>query len=270
MPELAEVAFYRRRWDTGLGKRVRSVELHAGKRIFRGTDTAALSAGLSGATLRESLQHGKQMAFRFSGGRWLGIHLGMTGKFRTDVPEHIASGREHLILRQARQALVFEDFRLFGRVLYHEGKAEPDWWQGLPPEILSEAFTIDRVREFLIRRKGSPIKSVLLMQDGFPGIGNWMADEICWQAQIDPHTKAGAIADSRRHLRKLYSKTRDVSRTAMETIAVDWSDPPRAWLFRHRWKDGHTCPRTGKPIQRDLIGRRRTAWVPGYQQPLSR
>ena len=27
------------------------------------------------------------------------------------------------------------------------------------------------------------------MQEGSPGIGNWMADEILWQAGIDPRQK---------------------------------------------------------------------------------
>jgi len=42
MPELAEVEYARKRWDPGLNHEVLAVELHAKKRIFRGTDTRAL------------------------------------------------------------------------------------------------------------------------------------------------------------------------------------------------------------------------------------
>ena len=38
---------------------------------------------LAGAKLVASEARGKQMAFRFSRGAWLAVHLGMTGKLRT-------------------------------------------------------------------------------------------------------------------------------------------------------------------------------------------
>jgi len=34
------------------------------------------------------------------------------------------------------------------------------------------------MEQFLTRHGRAPIKAVLLLQSGFPGIGNWMADEI--------------------------------------------------------------------------------------------
>ena len=44
----------------------------------------------------------------------------------------------------------------------------------------------EKVADFLQRRARAPIKAVLLMQERFPGIGNWMADEILWRAAIHP------------------------------------------------------------------------------------
>ena len=41
MPELAEVEYFRKRWDAGLGKRIVAVQLHGEKRIFRETDGAS-------------------------------------------------------------------------------------------------------------------------------------------------------------------------------------------------------------------------------------
>ena len=46
---------------------------------------------------------------------------------------------------------------------------------------------------FLKRRAQAPIKAVLLMQERFPGIGNWMADEILWRAAIHPKQAAGSL-----------------------------------------------------------------------------
>ena len=67
MPELAEVEYYRRQWDAGLGARILAVELHARKRVFRGSDTREIVRRLTGARLVQSIARGKQMLFRFSG-----------------------------------------------------------------------------------------------------------------------------------------------------------------------------------------------------------
>jgi formamidopyrimidine-DNA glycosylase len=77
MPELAEVEYYRRQWDAGLGERIVRVHLHETKRVFRGTDNGMVRQ-LRGERLRSSEAAGKQMLFRFSGDFWQGIHLGMS------------------------------------------------------------------------------------------------------------------------------------------------------------------------------------------------
>ena len=67
MPELAEVEFYRKQWDCGLGGKIVRLHVNAAKRDFRGTDGATMVAHLSGARLISSEARGKQMLFRFSG-----------------------------------------------------------------------------------------------------------------------------------------------------------------------------------------------------------
>ncbi len=82
MPELAEVEWYRKQWDVGVGDAIVDLSLHARKYIFRGTSTDALGESLVGRKLIRSTRHGKQMLFQFLGDSWLGIHLGMPGKTR--------------------------------------------------------------------------------------------------------------------------------------------------------------------------------------------
>src|SRR5262245_15590976 len=180
MPELAEVEFFRRKWSAGRGQVVRRVDLHPGKRPFRGTDTTALRRWLKGRRLIESETHGKRMLFRFSGESWLGIHLGMTGELRVEPPGFRAGPHDHLVLRQKHHTLVFSDPRQFGRIRFHRGIEPPAWWRDLPPALTSSAFTLPRMRDYLARHARAPIKAVLLAQAGFPGVGNWMADEILW------------------------------------------------------------------------------------------
>ena len=97
MPELAEVEFYRRRWGVGQGQPIARVALHAGKRVFRGTNTDALRRNLRGARLLSSEAHGKQMLFHFSRHGWLGVHLGMTGELRVEPAAYAPAPHDHLV-----------------------------------------------------------------------------------------------------------------------------------------------------------------------------
>jgi len=264
MPELAEVEYYRRRWDPGLGRRVTRVSLHPRVRDFRDTDTARLAGSLPGAVLRGSEARGKQMLFRFSRGIWLGIHLGMTGRLEVAAGEATAGRHDHLILHQSGRALIFSDPRQFGRIRFSESAASPEWWASLPPSLLSEEFTPEILEAFLRRRARAPIKAVLMIQERFPGIGNWMADEILWRAEIHPATPAGRISFSA--ARVLWREIRLVARTAMHRIGEEREELPRGWLFHQRWSDGGLCPRTGVLLVRETIGGRTSCWSPGRQK----
>lgn len=261
MPELAEVEWFRKQWDPGLGRKVLRVALHPRARIFRGTDTPLLEKTLTGAKLIGSEARGKQMLFRFSTGQ-LGIHLGMTGQLHTAAANHEPAKHDHLVLFQRDLALIFTDFRLFGRVLFHEGRSDPAWWSKLPPEVLSDEFTQAGVAEFLARRK-APIKAVLLMQEKFHGIGNWMADEILWRIKIHPAAKASDLTAA--EAAAVWKGTREVAREAMRVIGAKWGDPPDSWLFNHRWGGDRQCPRCGVDLQRRPIGGRTTCWCPHCQ-----
>lgn len=264
MPELAEVEFYRKQWDCGRNARVRSVLLHADKKIFQGTDTAALAKTLRGATLRGSETHGKQMLFRFSNDGWLGIHLGMSGGMRVEPPDWTPGKHDHLVLRQKEQSLVLNDPRQFGRVLFYHGKAAPDWWSNRPAQILSPKFTVALVADFLKRHGRAPIKAVLLMQNGFPGVGNWMADEILWQSKIHPSRLAGKLRAE--EIKMLHAQTKLICRVSMQTIGKDNSDPPKSWLIHRRWERGGHCPVDGAGLRHAEIGGRTTCWCPSCQK----
>src|SRR4029453_5477370 len=109
---------------------------------------------------------------------WLGIHLGMSGELTVAPPDHVPGRHDHLVIVTEGHALVFNDPRMFGSVDFHVGKEPPKCGSKIAPPIFSSQFTVEAVATFLQRRRRAPIKAVLLMQERFPGIGNWMADEI--------------------------------------------------------------------------------------------
>lgn len=271
MPELAEVEFYRRRWDSGIGQRIHNVCLHPKAGIFKQTDTAALVTRLTDARLESSEAAAKQMLFRATSSDgeplWLGIHLGMTGELSAQPADHLPRKSDHLILRLLDRSLILADSRMFGRVRFTTGQATPDWWSGIAPAITSPAFTVGALTAFLSRRARTAIKPVLLMQERFPGIGNWMADEILWRAAIHPKRLAGSLAPA--EIKTLHRETRYVTANALRIIGAANTDtlvdPPKTWLFQHRWADGGLCPKTKAPLRRENIGGRTTCWSPARQ-----
>ncbi len=273
MPELAEAEFYRERWHRAAkGQAIVGVHTHDGKKLFRGIALPQFKQALTSARFLSSTAAAKQMLFRFSGDIWLGIHLGMSGELSVGPADYVTRKHDHLALRTRRYTLVFSDPRLFGRIQFHHGKAPPDWWSQIAPAILSSAFTAETVAVFLQRRARTPIKAALLMQARFPGIGNWMADEILWRAAIHPGRPAGSL--NTREARRLWRECRAVCRLALRTIAgVGGILPPDlnahipdTWLFNHRWADGGRCPKTKRRLIREEIGGRTTCWSPGRQK----
>ncbi len=257
MPELAEVEFFRKQWQPGIGKRIRHVHVHEDKKVFQEGCAGVLQV-LKGERIEASYTSGKQMLFRIGKQHWLGVHLGMSGRLATAYRSYEPSKHDHLILYTQETALIYEDPRLFGRIRYHSGVNEPDWWQALAPDILGPVFTRGYLKEILTRHARQPIKSLLLNQAYFPGIGNWMADEVCWRCRLHPRTLAGELTDERG--RELWKALRKCCRDALRVIGSDWSTPPNDWLFNHRWRDGGHCPRCDQPLIREQVGGRTTCW----------
>ena len=272
MPELAEVEFFRKRWHyAAIGQSVTRVRAHGSKKTFRESSAATIRRRLEGARLQTSVAAAKQMVFRFDDDLWLGVHLGMTGELTTTDLGSAQGKHDHLIIDCETVSLVFTDPRMFGGVRFHVGREKPDWWAKIAPALLSSSFSKTALVDFLQRRARSPLKAVLLMQERFPGIGNWMADEILWRAGIHPAQPSGSLTAAERT--KLYREIRTVCRNAMNAIAGRGEKLPHdlnagipdSWLFNHRWRDGGTCPKTKLPLERAEIGGRTTCWSPARQ-----
>jgi len=263
MPELAEVEWFRKQWGAGRGHEIVDVNAHARKYVFRGIDGDALRRNLIGKQLLRSKRSGKQMLFELSDDNWLGIHLGMTGKTHVESADFRPGKHDHLVLYQRERSLVFTDPRQLGQVRFHHGKGEPDWWRNRPPEIYSREFDQKLFDQFLDRHRKAPIKAALLMQNGFPGIGNWMADEILWRAKVLPSKRIRKLTAPERAT--IFRATKWVVRRSLETLGKDFSDPPKNWLIHQKWKRDGICPIHRIPLRHATIAGRTTAWCPKCQ-----
>jgi formamidopyrimidine-DNA glycosylase len=263
VPELAEVEQNRRVWAKGHGNKILEVVARNVRApIWRGMRPTDVVTTLTGKRLTDSETHGKQMLFQFDRDAWLGVHLGMTGNLSLEPRNYRLRKHDHLALRQGDHWLVFSDPRRFGRLRLAQGLERPTWWTRLPPPIFSAKFTKELVAEFCARRKRTPLKAMLLMQERFPGIGNWMADEILWRARLHPKILAGNLSPAL--VGKLYRSVRWVTDSAMQEVDENW-EFPSTWLFAHRWEAGGNCPRCGAKLSREKVGGRTTCWCPVCQ-----
>ncbi len=264
MPELAEVEFYRKQWSPGISKMVKRVHVHPDARIFREADPEIIQKQLKGKLLLDSHAHGKKLLFCFSGDIWLGIHLGMSGSMQVTIPEMVPARHDHLVLKMDSCTLVLMDPRMFGKVLFHQGKESPVWWSNLPAQPQDEAFDKAYFLSILKRFPRKSLKGLLLEQEVFPGIGNWMADEILWQARIHPALTGGELTSYRKN--KLFACIKSVCEISLKIIGTEWGDPPETWLFQNRWKRGGICPVSGKPLEYETIAGRTTCFSPAIQK----
>ncbi len=263
MPELAEVAFFCRQWDPGKRRVIQTVQLHKKARCFRVVDPKRLARILKGNCLIGSRTHGKRMLFQFEKASWLGVHLGMTGSLCIRSGDQHLEKHDHLALKTDIGWLVFNDPRQFGKIELFESSGLPKFWKELPLEVNSPKYNYEYFNLIIEKRKRGPLKSLLLLQELFPGVGNWMADEILWKARVRPDRTAASLIDAEK--KSLFRAVKFVCNGALKYIAPDYSDPPKTWLFQHRWKAGGNCPQTGEELNRSTIGGRTTCWSAKWQ-----
>src|SRR5688572_23969465 len=265
MPELPEVEAARRRLQRALrGRTIVSATALDDRIVFDQAPPRTVAAAVRGARVLAVRRWGKHLWLELDRRPWPAFHFGMTGSFvfyerPRDRPSH---ARLELVMDDGRRA-AFRDPRRFGRIrLHHDPRREPPISRlGFDP--LLGAATAAQLREAL-RRRRAPLKAVLLDQSVFAGVGNWVADEVLYQAGLSPTRAASSLTavEVSRLRRRLHS----VLEGAV-AVNADSDRFPATWLFHHRWvwRSGSTTAR-GEPIAHTVVGGRTTAWVPSRQR----
>ncbi len=190
MPELPEVEVVRRGLDQlAVGRTFGAVEvLHP--RAVRG-NTVDLTQVLPGLSITGTGRRGKFLWLLLSDAHVLLTHLRMSGQMLVGAPgftqhPHVRIRAELLAAGEGPLELAFVDQRTFGFWQYAElvdGIPQPALH--VAPDPFDSAFDL-RSAGRAVRRKNSPVKSVLLNQEVVSGIGSIYADEAMWAARIKP------------------------------------------------------------------------------------
>lgn len=300
MPELPEVETTVRGLDAAIrGATVRDAwtdyrsDFALGKEDIKDpAHFALLRLRVRGRKILGVERRAKNILIRLEGGVTILVHMKMTGHFLVGrftrdrktgkwiAPEgpmrddpynrHI---RFALTLDDGR-AVALSDMRRFAKVALVEGDPRASaHLANLGPEPLDGAFTFPVFRERLLRRGGKAIKTALLDQSSFVGVGNIYSDEALWRAGIHPEARAAEVDDAR--LRALWEAVREV---LAHGVYID-DDPTAEYrrpdgqkanfpLPRRAYRQtGKTCPRRGcgNVITRKVVNARAAHFCPTCQ-----
>ncbi|KAJ5247794.1 hypothetical protein N7468_002777 [Penicillium chermesinum] len=207
---------------------------------------------------------------------WLKIKDADTYYYRTDKPADKEWPPKYwkflLETTEPKTEAAFVDFRRLSRIRLVDCPADeirsysPLKENGPDPVADKDILTLSWLDEKL-KSKKVPIKALLLDQANISGIGNWMGDEILYNARIHPEQYSNTLRDDQ--IKDLHTSIHYVCKTAFDLLA-DSEKFPEHWLFKHRWGKGKknqpSVLPNGDKITFLTVGGRTSAVVPAVQK----
>lgn len=285
MPELPEVQTI----VTGLNTKLKG---HKIQKIW--TDwpksfdpsVAAVGKNVIGKKVLCVRRRAKNILIDFVGDKTLLVHLKMTGhllyrendwkkKADKDSPFHDPFNQfiRTIFYLDKNIELAFSDLRRFGEIKMFktsdEGKIPR--LMKLGPEPLDKSFTLKKLNERLQNKK-SLLKSVLLDQNVVSGIGNIYADEILWEAKLNPKKSVDSLSKIQKE--KLYKSIKKILKKAVELRGTSISDYRDAFGEKGSYqkvrkvykRDGENCYRCKTKLNRTKVSNRGTTYCPKCQK----
>ena len=251
MPELPDLQSFTGNLNKALGgKKVKEVSIVNAQKLKVPKET--LKKSIEKSTLEKVERVGKELHLTFSNGNVLGLHLMLHGElYILNEPNN----HKHKIIE-----LVFDDSTRLVMSDY-QGAAAPKLnpEESDAPDALSKDVDVKFLREALKRK--TSIKNVLLDQHAIRGIGNAYADEILWDAGINPFSIANKIPGDK--IKALATSIKKVLKDAIKHITKNHPDiikgEVRDFLNIHNAKKDKSP--TGAPILVKVVGGRKTYYT---------
>ncbi len=260
MPELPEVEIMRSYFENAaLHKEIEFLEFHDPLlKVFK-TEPEVLEKGLVGQKFLSTERIGKYLFARLSSGKWLHLHFGMTGDLELFRSEELPKYTRFVMGFTDGDKLAFRDLRKFGVI---ELVDNPQAYQAdnkLGVDLL-KVTSSDFVSALQARKVA--IKTALLDQKHFAGIGNWIADEMLFNCGVHPQTPCTKLNEQQ--LGQLCEEAKDIVKEAIKTD-THYGDFPKHFFVNYR-KEGALHPDyPNSPVERLVVGGRGTFIVPEKQ-----
>ncbi|XP_022949541.1 formamidopyrimidine-DNA glycosylase isoform X1 [Cucurbita moschata] len=277
MPELPEVEAARRAIEEHcVGKVIKKAVIADDSKVIDGISPSDFEASLLGKTILSAHRKGKHMWVRLDSPPFPTFHFGMAGAIYikgvavTNYKRSVVNEDDEWPSKYSKffvelddgVDLSFTDKRRFAKVCLLKDPASVPPISKLGPDALLEPMALDDFVESLGKKKLA-IKTLLLDQSYISGIGNWVADEVLYQARIHPNQSAATL--SKESCAALHKSIQEVIEKALE-VGADSSRFPNNWIFHSREKKPGKAFVDGKEIHFITTGGRTSAFVPELQK----
>ncbi|KAG8533286.1 uncharacterized protein KY384_002069 [Bacidia gigantensis] len=258
------------------GKTLAKVATQTDENVYGkvGCSAEAFETSLTGKKVLDAKQQGKYFWLEMSSPPHPLMHFGMAGWLKikgddtayykpqkSEGPEEWPPKYWKFILQakeEPRSECAYVDFRRFGRIRLIDCDAsdirrvEPLVKNGPDPVQDATIVTVKWLKD-KVQSKRIPIKALLLDQANISGIGNWVGDELLYDAKIHPEQYSNTLSEPQ--IAQLHKSMHYVCKLSVDTLA-DSSKFPEEWLFKHRWgkgkKDSMTTLPNGKRVEGDV------------------
>jgi len=259
MPELPEVQGYRRYIEgTALHQPIRHVEVRDAHVLLDPEDQFVQA--LRGRQFVGTDRIGKFLFLNHDGEGTLLMHFGMTGSphyFRD--PEDEPKFPRVIFHFESDFALAFNCPRKFGRLQLGDSVQALATDRHLGPD--AHGLSLEGFRERLASRRVN-IKNALMNQCILSGLGNWMVDEILYQARVHPEERVKDLETD--EVARIHEKMAYVIETALEKEA-HYPDFPAHFMIHSRWTDAGRPDAATLELEKIKVGGRATYFDPKIQ-----
>ncbi|KAK6915078.1 Formamidopyrimidine-DNA glycosylase, catalytic domain [Dillenia turbinata] len=277
MPELPEVEAARRAIEEHcIGKTIKRCVVADDSTVIEGVTPSEVESSLLNRIIVSAKRKGKNMWLVLDSPPFPSFQFGMAGaiyikgvavtKYKRsavkDTDEWPSKYSKLFIELDDGLELSFTDKRRFARVRLLADPTLVPPISELGPDALLEPLTGDELFNSFSKKKIA-IKALLLDQSFIAGIGNWVADEVLYQARIHPLQSAASL--SRESCATLHKCIKEVLEKALE-VGADSSQYPSNWIFHSREKKPGKAFVDGKKLDFIKAGGRTTAYVPDLQR----
>ncbi|XP_020226298.1 formamidopyrimidine-DNA glycosylase isoform X7 [Cajanus cajan] len=246
MPELPEVEAARRAvHENCVGKKITKCVIADDSKVIDAVSRSEFEASVLGKLIVAAHRKGKNMWLQLDSPPFPSFQFGMAGAIYIkgvavtqykrsavkDEDEWPSKYSKFFIELDDGLELSFTDKRRFAKVRLLKDPTSVPPISELGPDALLEPMALEEFTKSLHKKK-TEIKALLLDQSYISGIGNWVADEVLYQARIHPRQVASSLSDE--NCSTLYNCIKEVIQLAVE-VDADCSRFPLEWLFHFRW-----------------------------------
>ena len=259
MPELPEVHGYQTYINsTCLHQKITAFECRDNRLLKQ--PKSDFEKHLIGKELTKTERIGKYLFLHTAGEKILLMHFGMTGRPNYYKSEEDRPKFGHIVLTfENGFHFAFENKRKFG------------WWNLVDSveEYQQEHKLSDDARNLSLKQfessfenRKTHIKKIIMDQSVAAGVGNWMADDILYQAKIHPKMKVEDM--NSKQIKAIYDALQHVIEVAIKHEA-HYSDFPDDF-FIHIREEGAACHHTNSKVEKIKVGGRSTYFSPKWQK----